>query len=66
MALGKHQKTQQGRLRKERGDSQAKNLAKDYPEFKRVPGNTRLDTLEKKFGVSGVNQVRKALKRQAG
>lgn len=64
MALGKHKKTQKGRIRKERGDSLAVNLAQDYPEFKKLPPRTRLDALEKKFGVSGVDQVRKALKKQ--
>jgi len=63
MALGKHKKTQEGRLRKERSDSLAINLATDYPEFKGLAPSTTLGTLEKKFGVSGVNQVRKALKK---
>ena len=63
MPLGKHKKTESGRIRKERGDSLAENLAKDYSEFKNLPSRTRLDSLEKKFGVSGVNKVRKALKK---
>lgn len=63
MPLGKHKKTSEGQFRKERGDSLAKNLAKDYSEFESLPGNTRLDALEKKYGVSGVGQVRKALKK---
>ena len=64
MPLGKHSKTNEGRYRKERGDSQAKNLAKDYPEFKKVAPSTRLDTLEKKFGVTDLAGVRKALKKK--
>jgi hypothetical protein len=64
MALGKHKKTEEGRLRKERGDSLAKNLAGDYPEFKSVSGNTKLATLRKKFDVDSLNGVRKALKQQ--
>jgi len=62
--LGKHTKNETGKFRKERGDSLAKNLAKDYPEFRKLQPNTRLDTLEKRLGVSGVNAVRKALKDQ--
>jgi hypothetical protein len=64
MALGKHQKTSKGTIRRERGDSQAGNLKQDYPEFGKVPPNTRLDTLRDKFGVDSLNGVRKALRKQ--
>jgi len=64
MALGKHQKTSTGRIRRERGDSLAKNLKQDYPEFKKVPGNTRLDTLRKRFDTDSLSGVRKALREQ--
>ena len=63
MPLGKHQKTGKGRFRKERSDSLAGNLAKDYPEFNSINPRTKLGTLEKKFGVSSVNSVRKQLKK---
>lgn len=63
MALGKHQRTSKGSFRKERGDSLAKNLRQDYPEFENVRGDTRLDTLRKRFGVDSLDGVRKALRK---
>jgi len=63
MSLGKHKQTKSGRLRKERGDSKAGNLAEDYPEFEKVDPRTRLDTLKERFGVDSLNEVRKALKK---
>ncbi len=64
MPLGKHKKTSKGRIRRERGDSLAKNLKEDYPEFAKVPGNTRLDTLRKRFDTDSLNGVRKALRKK--
>jgi hypothetical protein len=64
MALGKHERTSTGRCRKERGDSLAKNLRQDYPEFENVRGDTRLDTLRKRFGVGSVDDIRTALRKQ--
>jgi hypothetical protein len=64
MALGKHQRNQDGRFRRERGDSLAKNLRQDYPEFEKVRGDTRLDTLRKRFDVDSLDDVRKALRKQ--
>ncbi len=63
MPLGKHQRTESGRFRKERSDSLAKNLATDYPEFERVPGSTKLGTLKERFGVDSLNEVREALRK---
>jgi hypothetical protein len=63
MALGKHSRTNEGRFRRERGDSLAKNLRQEYPEFKNVHGSTRLDTLKDKFGVDSLNAVRKELRK---
>jgi hypothetical protein len=63
MALGKHQRTESGRFRKERADSLAKNLATEYPEFERVHGSTKLGTLKERFGVDSLNEVREALRR---
>lgn len=63
MALGKHQRTNEGTFRRERGDSLAKNLRQDYPEFKKVRGDTRLDTLRDRFGVDSLDGVRKALRK---
>ncbi|HTK30715.1 MAG TPA: hypothetical protein VL332_02035 [Candidatus Saccharimonadaceae bacterium] len=64
MALGKHQKTEEGKFRRERGDSLAGNLAKDYPEFEKVDPRTRLDTLRDRFGVETLSQVRKELRKK--
>jgi len=64
VSLGKHQKTSKGRIRRERGDSLAKNLKGDYPEFAKVPPNTRLDTLRKRFDTDSLNGVRKALRKK--
>lgn len=64
MALGKHGKTKKGRIRRERGDALAKNLKQAYPEFSKVPGNTRLDTLRARFGTESLNGVRKALRKK--
>jgi hypothetical protein len=64
MALGKHQKTSKGRFRQERGDSLAKNLRQDYPEFEKVRDDTRLDTLRKRFAADSLDDVRKALRKQ--
>ncbi len=64
MALGKHERTESGRFRKERGDSLAKNLRQDYPEFEKVHGSTKLETLKEKFGVDSLNQVREKLRKE--
>ncbi len=64
MPLGKHSRTEKGTFRKERGDSLAKNLREDYPEFNTVHGSTRLDTLKEKFGVESLNAVRDALRKE--
>jgi len=62
MALGKHERTQSGQFRRERSDSLAKNLAKEYPEFKSVHGSTKLGTLKERFGATSLNEVREALR----
>lgn len=62
MPLGKHSKNATGRIRKERMDSLAGNLAKDYPEFKKIDPRTKLGTLEKQYGVGTLSQVRKILR----
>ena len=64
MALGKHSRTNEGTFRRERGDSLAKNLREDYPEFDQVHGSTRLDTLKERFGVDSLNKVREALRNE--
>lgn len=64
MALGKHTRTSQGTFRRERSDSLAKNLRKDYPEFEHVHGSTKLGTLKDRLGVDSLNKVREELRRE--
>lgn len=63
MGLGRHQRTKHGGYRRERSDSQAKNLRQTYPEFNKVHGRTALGTLEDRFDANSLNQVRNALRK---
>lgn len=62
MALGKHQHRDDGRYRRERADSLAGNLAREYSELRRVDPRTKLGTLRERFHVDSLNQVRKKLR----
>lgn len=64
MALGKHSKTSKGRFREERSDAKAKNLAQDYPEFKKLRPDTTLGQVKKRLGTSSMDETRKALRKQ--
>jgi hypothetical protein len=64
MALGKHTRTDKGTFRRERADSLVKNLRKEYPEFNKVHGSTKLGTLREEFGVDSLNAVREQLRRK--
>jgi hypothetical protein len=64
MPLGKHQHNQDGRYRRERGDSRAGNLAKEYPELRQVDPRTKLETLRERFHVDSLNKVREALRKK--
>jgi hypothetical protein len=66
MPLGKHTHNQDGRYRRERGDSLAGNLAKEYPELRQVDPRTKLDTLRHRFNVDSLNKVREALRKTKG
>lgn len=63
MSLPKHQRTEKGRFRRERGDSLVKNLKKEYPELEPINGNMRLDTLRERLGVTSLDQALKKLRR---
>jgi hypothetical protein len=63
--LGIHKKDDEGRFRRERSDSKAKNLAADYPEFKNIPPETTLGQLEKKYGVESLDAVRREIKKRS-
>ena len=63
MGLGIHEHTKHGGFRKERSDSKAKNLRRDYPEFYKVDGRTTLGTLKERLHANSLNQVRRKLRR---
>jgi hypothetical protein len=58
MKLGKHEKTNEGRFRKERKDSSMDKLKKEYPVLKKLNGNIKtLGGAEKALGVDSLSQV---------
>ena len=60
MKLGKHQKTEDGRFRKERSDSSMEKLRKEYPVLNNLHGNIKtLGGAEKALGVDSLSQVLK-------
>ena len=63
MPLGKHTKTETGRIRQERSDSLLGNLAKDYKVLGNYNPRMKLGTLEDKLNVSSLDQVLKKLKK---
>jgi len=64
MSLPKHVRTKEGAFRQAQGNELAKNLAKDYPEFKNVDPRTKLETLRNRYGVTSINKVREALRKK--
>jgi len=64
MHLGKHQRTDEGRFRRERADSLVKNLKKEYSALHDVNGNMKLGTLRDQLGVDSLSQVLKKLDRR--
>jgi hypothetical protein len=64
MHLGKHQRTEEGRFRRERADSLVKNLKKEYSALHDINGNMKLGTLRDKLGVQSLSQVLKKLDRR--
>jgi hypothetical protein len=67
MPLDKHTRTEKGTLRRERSDSTAGTLRKDYPEFANVRADAQLGNIKKNLGLppdAGINKVRKALRDQ--
>lgn len=63
MPLGKHERTNEGRFRKERIDSKVSNLREDYPVLDKFNGNTHLGTLLDKYDVESLSQLLKKLKK---
>jgi hypothetical protein len=67
MPLDKHSRTEKGTLRRERSDSTAGTLRKDYPEFAKVRADAQLGNIKRGLGLAadaGINKVRKALRDQ--
>jgi len=64
MHLGQHQRTEEGRFRRERADSLVKNLKKEYSALHNVNGNMKLGTLRDKLGVDSLSQALKKLGRR--
>jgi len=61
MPLPEHERTARGSFRQANGNERAKNLAKDYPEFKKLHPNTKLGTLRDESGETSINGVRRWL-----
>jgi hypothetical protein len=62
MPLGKHIKTNEGTIRKERGDSLVKNLKEDYPILDQFDDRTKLRTLRDRYEVDSLDGLLKKLK----
>jgi hypothetical protein len=65
MPLGKHSRTESGTFRRERSDSTAGTLRKDYPEFANVRSDAKLGNIKRDLGLppdSPLRDVRKGLR----
>jgi len=65
MPLPKHQRTKSGAFTREHGNSLAKNLRKDYPEFNNVRSDAKLKNIKKNLGLPSdapLKDVRKKLR----
>jgi hypothetical protein len=51
LPLGKHSRTEKGTFRRERSDSTAGTLRKDYPEFNNVRADAKLGNIKKDLGL---------------
>jgi len=63
MPLGKHIKTNEGTIRRERGDSLVRNLKEDYPVLDQFYDRTKLETLRDRYGVDSLDQLLKKLRK---
>jgi len=63
MPLPEHDRNKDGSFRQENGNSRAKNLVNDYPEFAKVPPNTKLGTLRDRSGETSINGVREYIRK---
>ncbi len=65
MPLRKHTRTERGTFRRERSDSTAGTLRKDYPEFENVRSDAKLGNIKKDLGLppdAPLRDVRKGLR----
>jgi len=62
MPLGKHTKTETGRIRQERSDSLLGNLAKDYKILGKYNPRMKLGTLEDKLGADSLDEALKIIR----
>ena len=66
MALDRHTRTTRGTFRRERSDSTAGTLRKDYPEFSNVRADAQLGNIKKNLGLPAdapIATVRKQLRK---
>ena len=67
MPLGKHSRTEKGTFRRERSDSTAGTLRKDYPEFSNVRSDAKLGNVKKDLGLppdAPLSEVRQCLRKK--
>lgn len=64
MSLPKHQRTERGSFRRERGDSLIKNLKKEYPELEGINGNMKFQALRDRLDVDSLDQALKKLRKK--
>ena len=64
--IDKHSRIKSGAFRRERGDSLAKNLRKDYLEFYDVRSDAKLENIKKKLDLpldASLKEVRERLRK---
>ncbi len=66
MTLGKHTRTEEGTIRRERADSLVRNLSKEYPVLKQFDPRTKLGTLRDRYNVDSLDGVLKTLRNKKG
>ena len=64
MALGRHERTEKGRFRRERSDTLAGTLAQEYAEFEGINPRKKLGTLKEEYGVDSLDALRRALRKE--
>ena len=68
MSLQTHERNENGAFRRERNDSLARNLRKDYTEFYQFRADAELGTIKEKLGLpenAPINTVRTAIRKQS-